>query len=198
MVFINNDSIVSSSCPRATKVRSDRFRRAHFENFSYRSRRFRTETKLLVPALADAYDFKEAFYRIYDEPTKEAAMQTFEAWENTLPAHGLDKFRKLARTVHNHFEDIFAYWDAPYRITNAYTEGLNGLIKVANRMGRGYSYEIIRAKTLYARHARKVGSRLLPPPVAPKDIPTTRTQKHVEYGPHIPTLIEMSETGELE
>jgi transposase len=32
------------------------------------------------------------------------------------------------------------------------------LIKLSNRMGRGYSYEIIRAKTLYAKHARKVGS----------------------------------------
>lgn len=36
-------------------------------------------------------------------------------------------------------------------------EGLNGLTKVANRMGRGYSYEIIRTKMLYAKYARKVG-----------------------------------------
>lgn len=154
--------------------------------------------RLSMPALAAAYDFKEAFYAIYDEPTKETAMRAFEAWENSLPAHGVERFRKLARTVHNHFEDIFAYWDAPYRITNAYTEGLNGLIKVANRMGRGYSYEIIRAKTLYAKHARKVGSGLLPTPGVPTGVPTTGVQKQVEYGPHIPTLIEMSETGELE
>lgn len=34
-------------------------------------------------------------------------------------------------------------------VTNAYTEALNGVTKVANRMGRGYSYEIIRARLLF-------------------------------------------------
>jgi hypothetical protein len=35
-------------------------------------------------------------------------------------------------------------------MTNAYTEALNGVIKVANRNGRGYSFEAIRAKVLYS------------------------------------------------
>ena len=145
----------------------------------------------LIPKLAVAYDFKEAFYRIYDEPIKEAAMRAFEAWENTLPDDELDNFRSLAKTVHNHYEDIFAYWDSPGRITNAYTEGLNGLTKVANRMGRGYSYEIIRAKMLYAKYARKVGSGVR---IAEK----TGGSQTVEYGPHIPTLVEIAESGGLD
>ena len=33
-------------------------------------------------------------------------------------------------------------------LTCAYTEALNGLIKIANRAGRGYSFETIRAKAL--------------------------------------------------
>lgn len=144
-----------------------------------------------LPALAEAYDFKEAFYRIYDDPDKASAMRAFEAWENSLPTTGLDLFRSLAKTVHNHYEDIFAYWDSPSRITNAYTECLNGLIKVANRMGRGYSYEIIRAKTLYAKHARKVGSGV-------RVAEVSGGSKTVEYGPHIPTLIEIAESGGLE
>jgi transposase len=151
-----------------------------------------------TPLLIESYDFKESFYRIYDEPDKQAAMQAFYAWENSLPEGRLDKFHKLAKTVHNHFEDIFAYWDAPHRITNGYTEGLNGLVKVANRMGRGYSYEIIRAKTLYAKHARKVGSGVLPTGTSSTHASTTNALTQVEYGPHIPTLIEMSETGELD
>ncbi len=150
-----------------------------------------------IPALAEAYDFKELFYCIYDEPNKAAALRAFEAWENSLPDGKLPKFHALAKTVHNHYEDIFAYWDAPMRITNAYTEGLNGLVKVANRMGRGYSYEIIRAKTLYAKHARTVGSGLRASIPLPS-VSTTDTPNKVEYGPHIPTLIEMSETGELD
>lgn len=151
-----------------------------------------------IPALAIAYDFKEAFFRIYDNPNKVSAMHAFEAWENTLPENELEKFHSLAKTVHNHYEDIFAYWDSPSRITNSYTECLNGIIKVANRMGRGYSYEIIRAKTLYAKHARKVGSgvRLIPPSEAP--IPTKGTSETVEYGPHIPTLVEIADSGGLD
>jgi transposase len=141
----------------------------------------------VIPELAVAYDVKEAFCRIYDDPDKASAMRAFEAWENSLPDE-LEGFRSLARTVHNHYEDIFAYWDSPGRITNAYTEGLNGLTRVASRMGRGYSYEIIRAKMLYARYARKVGSGVR---VADKP----ESSQTVEYGPHIPTLVEIAESG---
>ena len=151
-----------------------------------------------IPALAQAYDFKEAFFRIYDNPDKASAMHAFEAWENTIPENELEKFHSLAKTVHNHYEDIFAYWDSPSRITNAYTECLNGLIKVANRMGRGYSYEIIRAKTLYAKHARKVGSGVR---IAEPSYPSTSSKgvsETVEYGPHIPTLVEFAEEGGLD
>lgn len=151
-----------------------------------------------IPALAEAYDFKEAFYRIYDDPDKASAMRAFEAWENSLPTTGLDLFRSLAKTVHNHYEDIFAYWDSPSRITNAYTECLNGLIKVANRMGRGYSYEIIRAKTLYAKHARKVGSGVRLVVSSLTAIPTSGGSQTIEYGPHIPTLVEIAEDGGLD
>lgn len=149
-----------------------------------------------IPLLAEAYDLKEAFYGIYDESEKGSAMRAFEVWENRLPEGRFPKFHALARTVHNNYEDIFAYWDAPTRRTNAGTEGLNGLVKVANRMGRGYGYKIIRAKTLYAKHARRVGS--LPRPsagVAP--VSTTAPQSQIEYGPHIPTLVELSDAGDL-
>lgn len=168
------------------------------DNLSAAERAALEVVRQTIPDLARAYDFKEAFFRIYDDPDKGAAMELFKAWKNSLPEGELGKFHDLARTVHNHYEDIFAYWDSPSRITNAYTECLNGLIKLSNRMGRGYSYEIIRAKTLYAKHARKVGTgiRLIKPieTVVPiKSIPET-----VEYGPHIPTLIEMAEAGSLD
>ena len=149
-----------------------------------------------IPALAEAYDFKEAFYNIYDEASKAGAMRAFEAWENSLPPGRLPAFHALARTVRNHYVDIFAYWDAPVPITNGFTECQNGLIKVANRMGRGYSYEVIRAKTLYAKHARWVGSAPGVQGARPADS-TTGFQPQVEYGPHIPTLVEMTEEGEL-
>lgn len=96
----------------------------------------------------------------------------------------MEPFKRLIKTVHNHYDDIFA--DAPFPITNAYTEGLNGLIKMSNRLGHGYSNEIIRAKTLYSAEARKVGSDIRSGP------------GKVEYGPHILTLLRQAESGELD
>jgi len=142
--------------------------------------------------------FQRSIFRIYDDPTKESAMRAFEAWENSLPDKELDKFHSLAKTVHNHYDDIFAYWDSPSQITNAYTECLNGLIKMANRIGRGYSYEIIRAKTLYAKQARKVGSGVRLLPSSESQISAKTTSETIEYGPHIPTLIGLPEDGDFD
>lgn len=103
----------------------------------------------VAPDLAGAYDFKEWFRRIYEAETKEEAISIFKEWEGSLPVGEYAAFHKVAKTVNNHFDDIFAYWDAPFRITNGYTEALNGLAKMANRLGRGYSFEIIRARILY-------------------------------------------------
>jgi hypothetical protein len=58
-------------------------------------------------------------------------------------------------------------------------------------MGRSYSYEIIRAKMLYAKYARKVGSGVR---VADK----SEASQTVEYGPHIPALVEIAESGGLD
>lgn len=150
-----------------------------------------------MPDLALAYDLKEGFYCIYDCDDKGTAISRFQNWKGALPADGYEQFHKLAKTVENHFDDIFAYWDCPHRITNAYTECLNGMVKLANRMGRGYSYEIIRAKTLYEKAARNVGRAVIPRSMAKKD-PTTKPTLSVEYGPHIPTLVELAESGELD
>ena len=55
----------------------------------------------------------------------------------------------------DHWEnEIFAHFDHP--ITNAYTESLNNLIRLTNRIGRGYSFAAIRAKLLYAARRHPV------------------------------------------
>lgn len=63
-------------------------------------------------------------------------------------------------------------------------------------MGRGYSYEIIRAKTLYEKHARKVGSGVRPKALR-EDPEFPAAPQSVEYGPHIPTLVDLVESGNL-
>jgi len=56
--------------------------------------------------------------------------------------------------MNNWEEEIFNYFDSP--ITNAYTESLNRLIKTMNHIGRGYSFEALRAKILFTQGYRKV------------------------------------------
>ncbi|SHN80817.1 Transposase [Paenibacillus sp. ov031] len=138
-----------------------------------------------IPELAFAYECKESFFAIYNEPDKQHAQIAFEAWKKSLPDEGMEPFKRLVKTVNNHYDDIFAYWDAPFPITNTQTEGLNVLIKILNRLGRGYSYEIVRAKTLYSAEARKVGSGI------------RSGNRKVEYGPHIPTLLKQAEIRNL-
>ena len=54
---------------------------------------------------------------------------------------------KFAAAVENWKPEILNYFGTG--ATNAYTEAANGLAKIANRNGRGYSFEAIRAKIIY-------------------------------------------------
>ena len=99
------------------------------------------------PTLKQAYDLKEAFYKVYEAKDRQTALQAYDTWQATIPADLASAFGDLTSAATNWRQEIFAYFDHP--VTNAYTEALNGMIKVTNRLGRGYSYEVIRAKMLY-------------------------------------------------
>lgn len=164
-----------------------------------------------MPKLKVAYDVKEDFYKIYDCKTKETAEEVFKKWADNIPSD-LPQFNDLVKTVSNNYDDIFAYWDAPFSITKAYTDGHNGLIKVADKLGRGYSFEVIRARLLYNKIARSVttvstkATSTKPLTVAPDSLVAAVSSKDLdfkfstkyrkmktEYGAHIPTLIELLE-----
>ena len=101
-----------------------------------------------------AYDLKEDFFGIYDDhpSSREEAEAAFDAWIREIPdGREFDPFRALARTVQNHREFIFNYWECPSRISNGYTECANRLINETDMRGRGYSFETLRARTLYRR-----------------------------------------------
>lgn len=161
-----------------------------------------------MPKLKLAYDIKEDFYKIYDCESKEAAEEAFKNWADNIP-NDLPQFNDLVKTVSNNYDDIFSYWDAPFNITNAYNEGHNGLTRISNRLGRGYSFEVIRARMLYNKIARSVTSisnkatSTKPLTVVPdspvtavsiKDLDFKFSTKYkkmkIEYGAHIPTLVE--------
>jgi transposase len=98
------------------------------------------------PLIADAWRAKEGFYAIWDTKDRAEAERLFDAWKVSIPQSVELEFLPVASMVENWRGEIFAYWDYP--ITNAYTEAMNGLIKIANRAGRGYAFETIRAKAL--------------------------------------------------
>ena len=84
--------------------------------------------------------------------------------------------------------EIFNYFDTP--ITNAFTEALNGLAKIANRMGRGYSFEAIRAKLLFGP-AKQPGKRK--PPFGVDPALSFGCYDRRDLGVFLPQLIELWE-----
>lgn len=98
--------------------------------------------------LNSAYEAKEGFYRIWDLPGRKEAEAAWADWQASLPPHLQAAFKPLVRAMKNWHEPIFNYWD--WRVTNAGTEARNGVIGLVNRVGRGYSFEVLRAKVLYA------------------------------------------------
>lgn len=95
------------------------------------------------------YDLKEGFYAIYEQSfTRDDAKGRFEAWKKTIPeGKNFEEFRLLARTFENFEDNILNFFDSG-GLTNALTECTNGLIKIANRIGRGYDFETLRLKML--------------------------------------------------
>lgn len=109
-----------------------------------------------LPDLGKAYAMKEAFYEIWEASTKEEAHTRYMTWQANTSLETSDAFLSLALTIENWGDEIFAYFDANGAVTNAFTEAKNGALKVANRIGRGYSFSVIRAKVLFAEQiARK-------------------------------------------
>lgn len=107
------------------------------------------------PHVKTAYHLKEAFYDIYDAPNKAEAANRLDAWRKSVPADmkkGKKSFMPLLTSTRNWREELLAYFDHP--ISNGYTEALNGVAKVINRTGRGYSFEVLRARLLFKDKGR--------------------------------------------
>lgn len=131
---------------RSNPQRGRRLLHTHLRNLSPMRRMVLEGVLANNPLIADAWSVKERFYAIWATKSRAKAEALYDAWRVSIPPSVEAEFRPVALMVQNWREEIFAYFDYP--ITNAYTEALNGLIKIANRAGRGYSFETIRAKAL--------------------------------------------------
>jgi transposase len=157
------------------------------------------------PALGAAYRAKEDFFAIYDALSVQEGTDLFRAWEAGLDEEINVAFHPLTRAVNNWMPEIMTYFD--HQVTNAYTESLNNLIRVMNRLGRGYSFEALRAKILFTENAHKVKKpkfRRSEPPmeqnVFARSRMVTSTQheeREINYGADISTLVRLIESGQL-
>ncbi len=105
------------------------------------------------PELGVAYNLKETFYEIWNANDRAQAESLYDLWQSQIPLEFMGSFEPITRAMGNWHEQVFAYFDHP--ITNAYTESLNSLIRVMNRLGRGYSFEALRARILFIEGMQK-------------------------------------------
>lgn len=105
------------------------------------------------PELGLAYRLKEDFYALYDATDPTDAGIRFETWKQSITPEVRDAFGDLVRAWTNWEPWITNYFHHP--VTNAYTECLNSLIRVLSRLGRGYSFEALRAKILFTESSHK-------------------------------------------
>ena len=160
------------------------------------------------PELGEAHALKEGFFSIWDHSDRSAAEQAYDQWQANIP-RGLNKhFLPIQRAVGNWHTEIFNYFDHP--ITNAYTESLNNLIRSMCRMGRGYSFEALRAKILFTagvqKTKRKVSARARHREddfmsksysFETAEIPTKRKIQTIRYGTDIELLIRAIEGNQF-
>lgn len=169
-----------------------------------------------------AYRLKEDFFGIYDAQSPDEAQGRYLDWKSRITPEIAPAFADLVRAWDNWTPWILEYFDHP--VTNAYTESLNNLIRVMNRLGRGYSFEALRAKILFAEGAHKHKNsrpkfeRKEPPKIkmqnmrhfelvtdfdlqkTPKPKPASSTnweQSEKNYGVDISTLVRLLEDGAL-
>lgn len=112
---------------------------------------------LSYPMLGEAYRLKESFFGIYEAKTTHDAHAAYEQWQKSIPPELTTHFSDLTRAFQNWMPEILNYFKHP--INNAYTECLNSLIRVIDRLGRGYSLEALRAKILYTEGIHSIKAR---------------------------------------
>jgi transposase len=157
------------------------------------------------PVLGAAYRAKEDFFDIYNAETAKKAQAMFTEWESTLAPEIKDAFYPLVRAFNNWMPEIMAYFNN--RVTNAYTESLNNLIRLTNRLGRGYSFEALTAKILFTEGVCKIKKPGFHRPgeeemgmvayALEKGVSTEFVEREINYGADISTLIRLLEEGKL-
>lgn len=126
---------------------------ARYQNLKDESKETLERWFAAAPALEDVYWLKERFYDFYSAKTREQAEARYERWLTLMKPEYEPFFAPLMSSMTNWRAEILNYFDHPY--TNNYVESLNRTIDDLNRAGRGYEFEMIRAKALLTQGIHK-------------------------------------------
>ena len=174
-----------------------------------------------IPELAAAYRLKEAYFDIYEAGSQAEAAVRFDTWAKSIGPEHRAAFAPTLSAWRNWQPQILAYFD--HRITNAFTESLNSLIRSINRRGRGHSFEVLRTLVLYSKGAHRIETKRRPfarqgwdmetfdraPPTESaytgmlgratlmRAPPMASEVEEVNYGVDIARLVAMLESGEI-
>ncbi len=119
-----------------------------FENLTAEMQLRFKELQSLGLKVGRAYAIKETFDRFWDYQIPSYARRFFRRWYGWARRSKLEPVRRVAQMIYGHFENIITYLN--HRISNAATEGFNGVIQSIKANARGFrSFENYRVAILF-------------------------------------------------
>lgn len=108
---------------------------------------------LLNANLCTAYILKEQLRLFWDLPDRQAGEDFLREWIATAQESGIKRLARFAKTLHDHWEGLLAYFDHP--ITTGPLEGVNNSIKVLKRKAYGYrDVEFFKLRILFIHECK--------------------------------------------
>ncbi len=127
-----------------------------FENLTQRQK---TQLEAILdeyPQFNAPYMLKEMFHDIYAySQTREDAERAYAFWVKACVKSNCTAYYGFIETVANWYTEIFNYFE--HRDINFQTENLNNIIREIDRAGRGYTFDVLRAKMLFRNSIAKKG-----------------------------------------
>ena len=137
--------------------------------------------------LKTAYELKEEFFKIWDDSESHTeAKERLEAWRASTPEAQEVYWSDLVKASKNWESEILVYFRYGKHITNATTESMNRSIRDLNRDGRGYPFESLRGKMLFAHPHKTVVFEARKSPFS-RDVMGMGIPRIVDYGVDLST-----------
>lgn len=119
-----------------------------FENLGEEMQIRFNELQSLGLKVGRAYAFKETFDSFWDYRYRACARKFFKKWYGWARRSKLEPIKRVAKMINDHFESIITY--LKHRISNAATEGFNGVIQSIKANARGFrNFENYRVAILF-------------------------------------------------